>query len=102
MGQRELRERFGIIGTGLVDASGRFLAPVTYGDTLVATSYVERWSRRSFTVYHRFDLAGTLAVEGREVRTWMKRDGAVVVAEPLPEEFKIRLGFDPARGGDER
>ena len=92
--QRSLRDEFGIVGTAAVDASARFTAPVTYGDLLWATSFVERWGTSSFTVYHRFDgEADVMAVEGREVRIWAKRgaDGRLR-AEPIPDAFRSLLG----------
>ena len=94
LGQRSLRDEFGIVGTAAVDASARFTAPVTYGDVLVATSFVERWGTSSFTVYHRFDSeAQVMAVEGREVRIWAKRgDDGRLRAEPIPEAFRSLLG----------
>lgn len=92
--QRSLRDEFGIVGTAAVDARARFTAPVTYGDLLRATSFVERWGTSSFTVYHRFDSeAEVMAVEGREVRIWAKRgaDGRLR-AEPIPDAFRRLLG----------
>lgn len=94
VGQRSLRDEFGIVGTAAVDASARFTAPVSYGDVLRATSFVERWGTSSFTVYHRFDGdADVMAVEGREVRIWAKRgaDGALRT-EPIPAAFRNLLG----------
>ena len=94
LGQRSLRDEFDIVGTAAVDASARFTAPVTYGDVLMATSFVERWGTSSFTVYHRFDSeAQVMAVEGREVRIWAKRgDDGRLRAEPVPEAFRSLLG----------
>ena len=92
--QRSLREEFGIVGTAAVDANARFTAPVSYGDLLRATSFVERWGTSSFTVYHRLDQeAEVMAVEGREVRIWAKRgaDGRLR-AEPIPAAFRRLLG----------
>ena len=92
--QRSLREEFGIVGTAAVDANARFTAPVSYGDLLRATSFVERWGTSSFTVYHRLDQeAEVMAVEGREVRIWAKRgaDGRLR-AEPVPAAFRRLLG----------
>ena len=91
--QRSLRDEFGIVGTAAVDASARFTSPVSYGDVLRATSYVERWGTSSFTVYHRFDRAAeVLAVEGREVRIWAKRDASGRLrTEPIPEAFRSLL-----------
>ena len=94
VGQRSLRDEFDIVGTAAVDASARFTAPVSYGDVLMATSFVERWGTSSFTVYHRFEReARVMAVEGREVRIWAKRgaDGRLR-AEPIPEAFRRLLG----------
>jgi len=91
--QRSLRDEFGIVGTAVVDASARFTAPVTYGDLLRATSYVERWGTSSFTVYHRFDgKSEVMAVEGREIRIWAKRsaDGRLRT-EPIPDAFRSLL-----------
>ena len=92
--QRSLRGDFGIVGTAAVDASARFTAPVSYGDVLRATSYVEQWGTSSFTVYHRFDRAAdeVMAVEGREVRIWAKRDTAGRLrTEPIPAAFRDLL-----------
>jgi len=89
--QRALRERFGIVGTGAVNASGQFFSPVTYGDVLETVSFVESWSERSFTIYHRFEVDGRLAVEGREVRLWLVRTGsseAEIEACPIPDAFR--------------
>ena len=94
MDQRSLRDEFGIVGTAAVDASARFTAPVSYGDLLRATSYVERWGTSSFTVYHRIDRgADGMAAEGREVRIWAKRgaDGRLRT-EPIPAAFRRLLG----------
>ena len=91
--QRSLRDEFGIVGTAAVDASARFTAPVSYGDLLRATSFVERWGTSSFTVYHRLDReAEDMAAEGREVRIWAKRgaDGRLR-ADPIPAAFRRLL-----------
>ena len=96
--QRKLRERWGILGTGVVDVSARFARPVSFSDVLRATSAMERWSGRSFTVLHRFHHCGELAVEGREVRVWLEpKAGAdsAITAGRIPEEFKRSLGWTP-------
>ena len=94
LGQRSLREEFGIVGTAAVDASARFTSPVSYGDVLRATSYVEKWGTSSFTVYHRLDReTEVMAVEGREVRIWAKRESdGRLRTEPIPEAFRSLLG----------
>lgn len=90
--QRSLREAFGIVGTAAVDAHARFTSPVSHGDVLQAESRVEKWGNASFTVHHRFERAGTMAVEGREVRVWAKPDGAGGLrTEPIPEAFRRRF-----------
>lgn len=100
--QRVLREEFGIVGTAAVDASARFTAPVSYGDAMQATSFVERWGTSSFTVYHRFDRDGVMAVEGREVRIWAKPDDeSGLRTEPVPETFRRRFE-STGEDGEER
>ena len=90
--QRSLRREFGIVGTAAVDASARFTSPISYGDVMQAVSYVERWGTSSFTVYHRFDREETMAVEGREVRIWAKRDArGRLRTEPVPDGFRRLL-----------
>ena len=92
--QRSLRIEFGIVGTAAVDASARFTAPVSYGDVLRATSFVEHWGNRSFTVYHRLDREpDVMAAEGREVRIWPLRqsDGRLRTL-PIPDSFRSLLG----------
>ncbi|MEM7252073.1 MAG: thioesterase family protein [Pseudomonadota bacterium] len=94
--QRALRSTFGIIGTPIVDATARFGAAVSYGDKLDATSYVERWGRSSFTIYHRLDRGDAMAVEGREIRVWAERPDANVDQKirsvPIADAFKKALG----------
>jgi YbgC/YbaW family acyl-CoA thioester hydrolase len=90
LSQRHLRERYGLVGTAIVDASASFTAPLTFEDLLQTVSYVERWGTKSFTIYHRFDLDGKQAVEGREVRVWALKPGpdGALRAGTVPEEFK--------------
>ncbi|MCH9670493.1 MAG: acyl-CoA thioesterase [Gammaproteobacteria bacterium] len=94
--QRTLRAQFGIIGTPIVDASAQFRGAVSYGDQLDTTSHVEKWGRSSFTLYHRLERDGQLAVEGHEVRVWAERpdpniDQGIRTVE-IAAEFKRRLG----------
>lgn len=70
-----LRDRHGLLGTPLVQASARFLSPSTYGDVLQADSRVIRLTARGFTVSHRFSLAGRPIVEGEETRVWVMATG---------------------------
>ena len=92
--QRKLRKTFTIVGTGAINATGQFVSAATYGDILETCSYIESWSERSFTVYHRFEAEGRLVVEGREVRLFLARPGeseSDITAIPIPEAFKARM-----------
>ena len=103
LGQRVLRDQFKLI-TPIVDASARFVAPASYGDSLEGVSYVEAWGTTSFTIHHQFFKGTEPVAEGREIRVcviWEDGDGQKhrerrgpggLRAVPVPEELKTRLG----------
>lgn len=67
-----LRRDRGLDGTPLVKASATFLSPATFGDVLVAESFIVKLSARTFTVFHRLSLGDRVVVEGEEVRVWAR------------------------------
>lgn len=86
-----LRERFGIIGLPLAEASIRFRRPSRFGQALEIQSRVEAWEERRFTVRHQAYRGDTLLLEGSEVRICGRvhpEDPERIVAIPVPEEFK--------------
>ncbi len=92
VGQRRIRERFGALGTPLVDTGARYRAPVRYDDRLRITADVESWGTRSFRMRYVVRLGETVAVEGHEVRAWTVAtpDGGFKAAA-IPEEFRAAL-----------
>jgi 4-hydroxybenzoyl-CoA thioesterase len=54
--------------------SMRFLKSVTYSQTLEISTHVDEWRAKVFVQVHRVLRNGELMCEGREVRTFVKRD----------------------------
>jgi 4-hydroxybenzoyl-CoA thioesterase len=88
--QREMREKFQIVGCPLVEARARFLAPLHYDEDVIIETCIAEFSRRSFRVQHRLYKGETLAVEGWETRVWTALsadDPKKMESRPIPEEF---------------
>ena len=71
---RELVKTRGIVGTPLLEINTRFLKTVTYGETIHIDTWVEEWREKVFVQMHRVLRGHELVCEGREVRTFVKRD----------------------------
>lgn len=88
-----LFERFGVRGLPLVDSHASFKSPSVFGDTLTIKSHVAEWRRSTMVVNHAVLNDGVLAVEGQEIRIWVKDDpdtGKLNVY-PIPDEIKNRF-----------
>lgn len=90
----EMFGHHGLSGVPLVEVSATFKGPVRFGDTLEVESWIDEWRGTSFVVRHRASNNGAVAVEGREVRVWARRDpdspkGARAV--PVPDDVKDRF-----------
>jgi len=84
-----------IIGTPLVDAQARFIAPATQGDRISIETSITEWRKKSFVMRHVIRRGNTLVAEGREVRVFARahpEDPARIEALPPPE--KIRKLFE--------
>jgi 4-hydroxybenzoyl-CoA thioesterase len=93
--RHELAAKFDILGTPLVDARARFLAPVRFGDHVEHACEVSELRRSSFAVAHRILLRGELAAEGSETRVWAVRgEGGGLRTKPIPPEVVARLQPD--------
>jgi len=80
-----------IIGTPLVDAHARFIAPATYGDRIAIETSIAEWRRKSFVMRHVIRRGDTLLAEGREIRVFARahpEDRARIEALPPPEEIR--------------
>jgi 4-hydroxybenzoyl-CoA thioesterase len=63
----------GIIGTPLVDAQAKFIAPATYGDRITVESWIAEWRNTSFVMRHVIRRDEAVLVEGQEVRVFAVR-----------------------------
>ena len=92
--QAAIRERWGAVGTGLLDAGAAFRAPVTDGDVLRHEMTVEAWEARGVRLSYRGVSGDRLAVEGHETRGLFRRDptrgGRLTLSkiEPLRREME--------------
>ena len=92
-----MEERFGVVGTPLVETGCAFKSPARQGDELLVETQVLSWSTRSFRVGHAFSCAGRAVAAGFEIRVWTRRDPAReggLAAAPIPDEFKRLIGGD--------
>ena len=83
-----------IIGTPLVDAHARFLAPATYGYRITVETSIAEWRKKSFVMRHIIRRGETVLVEGREVRVFARahaEDPGRVEALPPPEMIRKLL-----------
>jgi 4-hydroxybenzoyl-CoA thioesterase len=96
---RELQKTRGIVGTPLLEINTRFIRAATYGETLTVTTHVEEWRDKVFVQVHRITRddsarggdADTLICEGREVRTFVRRDADDpdrLRSMPVPEDIR--------------
>lgn len=89
---RELERSAGIIGTPVVEATSRYVRPVSYGDVITVTTWVDEWRGRSFVLRHEIRHEGELCSEGREVRIFAVRRGdqdTRIAAIAIPEEIAL-------------
>jgi len=97
---RTLGQKYGLLGTPLIQASAKFMSPATYGDVLEAESHISKIVDRGFTVNHRFSIRGRVVVEGEEVRVWAKATGdparPMKTVDPGPEIRAIIEGRQPS------
>lgn len=90
----EMLRQYGLVGIPLVEASGQFHAPASFGETVVVESRVVEWGTSSFRVEHKLFKGSVLSAEGREKRVWTVRDPSSekgMRGEAVPEEVKVRF-----------
>ena len=92
---RKMREtKYQILGTPMVDARARFIAPLRYGESAVIESSVTEIRKSSFQVRHKLYKGKHLAVEAFETRVWVVRsatDPKRMEARPIPPEVIKRF-----------
>ena len=91
---RELEKTRGIVGTPLLEINTKFMKSATYGETLTVTTQVEEWRPKVVVQLHRITRARAdggvdLICEGRETRTFVRRDEtARLRSMPVPEDIR--------------
>ena len=94
LSMRTLWDKYGAVGTPLVDAQARFIIPSRWGDDLVCESEIGEWGQSSFTVKHRLLKDNKLAVEGFEKRVWVvphPTEKGRIKSAPIPQEIIASL-----------
>jgi len=90
----DLLRTYGIIGIPLVEAHARYIAPSSFGDTLLVETRITEWKSSSFSVQHKLYRGEILAVEATEVRVWTARAGSDpnrMESRPIPREVIERF-----------
>ena len=73
LSQTKLQKEFGIIGTGLLDASASFKAPIFDGDVLSHQVTIDKWNSKSLELAYEGFVGNICVVEGKEVRSLFKQ-----------------------------
>ena len=95
--KHEMLEKYKIGGIPLVEARARFLAPSSFGETVVVESNITEWGKSSFSVHHRLFKGEELAVEGFEKRVWVVRGSGgdkKIESQAIPREVIEKFGRD--------
>ena len=91
---RVLEKTRGIVGTPLLEIHTKFVQSATFGETLTVTTSVEEWRAKVFIQLHRITRARVdggvdLICEGRETRTFVRRDDTGRLRSmPVPEDIR--------------
>ncbi|HEY9064035.1 MAG TPA: thioesterase family protein [Burkholderiaceae bacterium] len=91
----ELVKTRGIVGTPLLEIHTKFIQSATYGQTLTVTTSIEEWRAKVFIQLHRVTRARAdgsgddLICEGRETRTFVRRDETGRLRSiPVPDDIR--------------
>ena len=90
----ELLRTYGIMGIPLVETHARYIAPSSFGDTVLVETRITEWKSSSFRVEHKLYRGEILAVEATEVRVWTVRVGSDpkrIESRPIPREVVERF-----------
>ena len=86
------------VGLPIIEAHGRFLAPVLYDDELEIETVVADVRTRAFRLQHTVWRADARVAEGYEVRGWQHIDRARlhdVTLSPIPADLAAWLRGEP-------
>jgi acyl-CoA thioesterase FadM len=108
LSQALLTERYGVVGTPILEAHAKFLVASTDGDRLLAEARIEKFGPKRFRIDYRLMRGAQLLVEGWEVRAWVAKVGDRLRSLPIPPEFGEALAkvsideIRPVRVGHDR
>ena len=91
LSQAMLTDRYGIVGTPILEAHAKFLVASTDGDRLEAQARIDKFGPKRFRIDYRLSRDGQVLVEGYEIRAWVKMMGDRLRSLPIPPEFVTRL-----------
>lgn len=91
LSQATLTERYGVVGTPILEAHAKFLVASTDGDRLEAQACIEKFGAKRFRIDYRLTRQQQTLVEGYEVRAWVAQVGDRLRSLPIPPEFVERL-----------
>jgi 4-hydroxybenzoyl-CoA thioesterase len=95
--QRDMQNRYQILGFPLAEIRARFIVPCSYDEDIVVETCVTEFRRSSFEVQHRLYKGDALAAEAFETRVCVARpagDTQKLEAKPIPLKF-VKCLSDP-------
>lgn len=75
----------------IIEAGGRFRAPLAYEDEVRIRSSVTELRTRAFRVDHDLTRGDETVCEGYEVRMWVRTRDGVLIPEPIPDDVRALL-----------
>ncbi|MEM7214107.1 MAG: acyl-CoA thioesterase [Pseudomonadota bacterium] len=91
--QAKFQNELGIIGTGVLDASASFRAPLRDGDLMNHQMTIESWSGKTVSLNYRGTVGETCVLEGKEVRgLFMSGESGLVLSSIDPFRNLIEAG----------
>jgi acyl-CoA thioesterase FadM len=97
LSQALLTERYGVIGTPILEASARFLGSSTDGDPLHAVARIDSFGEKRWRIDYQLGRDDRVLVEGWEVRAWVARVDGRLRSLPVPPAFREALTAASAR-----
>jgi 4-hydroxybenzoyl-CoA thioesterase len=91
LSQAMLTERYGVVGTPILEANAKFLVASTDGERLESEARIERFGPKRFRIDYRLSRDRQLLVEGHEIRAWVAKVGDRLRSLPIPPEFETAL-----------
>jgi 4-hydroxybenzoyl-CoA thioesterase len=85
---RETERTRGIVGTPLLEVNVRFIRAATYPERIEIHTFVEAWRAKVFVHHHTIKRGDQVLCEGRETRTFVKREDGRIRSIPIPADIR--------------